>query len=46
MKYYVKERMREAMDERAEMMEIDLMKLLMVYLRKWWLILICGLAGA
>ena len=34
------------MDERAEMMEIDLMKLLMVYLRKWWLILICGLAGA
>lgn len=34
--------MRETMDERNEGLEIDLKKLLMVYLRKWWLILLCG----
>lgn len=34
--------MRETMDERNEGLEIDLKKLLMAYLRKWWLILLCG----
>ena len=37
--------MREKMAEK-DVMEIDLMKLLMAYLHKWWLILACGLAGA
>ena len=38
--------MREKMTEKDDVMEIDLMKLLMAYLQKWWLILACGLAGA
>lgn len=35
--------MREVTNERAEGMEIDLQKLLMACLQKWWLILLCGL---
>lgn len=38
--------MRENMTGQADMIEIDLMKLMRAYLRKWWLILGCGLAGA
>jgi capsular polysaccharide biosynthesis protein len=41
--------MRETIDERNEGLEIDLQKLIMAYLRKWWLILLCGIilaAGA
>lgn len=38
--------MREKMAEKDDVMEIDLMKLLTAYLHKWWLILVCGLAGA
>lgn len=38
--------MKGTMDERTEMLEIDLQKLLMAYLRKWWLILLCGVLVA
>lgn len=37
--------MRETMAEKTEM-RIDLRKLLMVYLKKWWLILLCTLLAA
>ena len=38
--------MRETIDERNEGLEIDLHKLIMAYLRKWWLILLCGVVLA
>ena len=41
--------MRETIDERNEGLEIDLQKLILAYLHKWWLILLCGIilaAGA
>ena len=40
--------MRETKDENRGRVEVDLQKLLSAYLKKWWLILICGivLAGA
>ena len=38
--------MRETIDERNEGLEIDLQKLIMAYLRKWWLILLCGVVLA
>lgn len=40
------EAMRETIDERSEGLEIDLQKLIMAYLRKWWLILLCGIVLA
>ena len=41
-----REIMKETKIAREEVMEIDLQKLLMAYLRKWWLILLCGLIVA
>lgn len=41
-----REIMKETKIAREEVMEIDLQKLLMAYLRKWWLILLCGLVVA
>ena len=38
--------MKETKLARDEVLEIDLQKLLMAYLRKWWLILLCGLVVA
>lgn len=38
--------MKETKITRDEFLEIDLQKLLMAYLRKWWLILLCGLVVA
>lgn len=38
--------MRGTMNERSEALEIDLQKLAMVYLRKWWLIVLCGFLAA
>lgn len=32
-------------EKKKEAVEIDLMKLLMLYLRKWWLILLCAILG-
>ena len=34
------------MDEKTEILEIDVQKLLLAYLRKWWLILLCGFLAA
>ena len=41
-----REIMKETKLARDEVLEIDLQKLLMAYLRKWWLILLCGLVVA
>lgn len=38
--------MKETMNKGREDMEIDLQKLLMVYLKNWWIILLCGLIVA
>lgn len=38
--------MKETKIARDEVLEIDLQKLLMAYLRKWWLILLRGLVVA
>ena len=38
--------MKETKLARDDVLEIDLQKLLMAYLRKWWLILLCGLVVA
>ncbi len=38
--------MRGTMDERANALEIDLQELLLVYLRKWWIIILCLAIGA
>ena len=38
--------MRERRNEERNIMEIDLQKLLMAYLRKWWLIVLCGCLAA
>ena len=38
--------MRGTMDERANALEIDLQELLLVYLRKWWIIFLCLAIGA
>lgn len=37
--------MRETMDERTNGLEIDLQELLLLYLRKWWIILLCLVIG-
>ena len=41
----VKEVMREVLNENRDGFEIDLQKLLLAYLSKWWLILLCALAA-
>jgi len=38
--------MRETINERNVGLEIDLQKLLLTYLRKWWLMLLCGVVVA
>lgn len=38
--------MRGIMDERSNTLEIDLQELLLVYLRKWWILFLCLVVGA